>query len=557
MIEAHEVVEVADQEPARAERLDANRAGEELQLGEGGVGGSIGPDDPVRAEVGVVGLVAEVPAVGPVLPASVVSPPDPVVDPLPDEPALERAVTLEGREVVGEPTVRVAHAVRVLAEDHRPGVVALLGPRHDVVQLRVHRADDVRGASPTRPVVPDRALVVEGPRGVPAPDPACGCIVVRAVAALVAERPADHARVVLVAFDHVARPLEEGGAVPRIAADLVVVSVGLDVRLIDDVEPVAVAEIEPVGVVGVMRGAHGVDVRLLHELRIGLHQLTRDDASAAVVVIVSIDTADQKRPVIQEEAAIADLHRAEADVARRRLGPVAQNELVEPRLLSRPESRRAETRLEPAGEPLSEDDAAERIEQGGLEGPALRVDREHPVGVAAGKHVSDRPRRAQRHVPRDARVPPLVLILDEAGVGPAHDDGYELVSPAAADEVGDVELRRRPRVLCDPDRVAVDHDVQHPFGTSEAQNDPPPGPAARDRERAPVDAGRILLGHERRRLLERHHHVRVPGDVVAEHRPEARNMNRVPPTRLAECSGRVVGAPNEPELPVAVERPLE
>ncbi len=200
---------------------------------------------------------------------------------------------------------------------------------------------------------------------------------------------------------------------------------------------------------------------------------------------------------------------------------------------------------------------AERVEQRSVEPFALRVDRQHPVGIAAGKHVSDRRGRGDRHAPRDARVPPLVLILDEAGVGPAYDDGDELIAAAAADEVGDVELRGRPRILCDPDGPAVQHHVQHALGASEAQHDPPPGPVAGDREGATVDAGGILLGDEGRSVLERHRHIRVPGYVVTEHRPEARHLNGVPPARSTECPGRVVGAPDEPELPVAVQRPLE
>ena len=245
-VEADEVVAVADEEPLVVDGLDANGLREELQLGERGVGGPVGPDDAVGAEVGVVRLLAEVAAVGPVVPACSSRTPDPVVEPLPDESALERVMALEGREVVREPAVRVAHRMRVLAEDHRPEIVGALGPGHDRVELGVHRAHDVGRAMPARPVVLDRTLVVEGPRRVAASDPAGGRVVIRPVAALVPERPADHAGMVLVALDHVARALEEGARIALVLAELVVVGVRLDVRLVDDVQPVAVAEVEPV-----------------------------------------------------------------------------------------------------------------------------------------------------------------------------------------------------------------------------------------------------------------------------------------------------------------------
>src|SRR6187399_1957076 len=154
-------------------------------------------------------------------------------------------------------------------------------------------------------------------------------------------------------------------------------------------------------------------------------------------------------------------------------------------------------------------------------------------------------------------MPPLVLVLDEARVRPAYDDRDELVAAAAADEVGDVELGGRARVLGDAYRLSVQQDVQHALDAAEAEHDASPGPGARDREEAPVDARRVLLRDVRRPLRERHRDVRVLRYVVAEHRPEARDPHRVPTTCQAECPRRVVGSVDEPEIPVAVERALE
>ena len=54
---------------------------------------------------------------------------------------------------------------------------------------------------------------------------------------------------VLVALDHVRDALDPLAAIARVAAELVVVGVRLDVRLVDDVQAVPVAELEPVRVV--------------------------------------------------------------------------------------------------------------------------------------------------------------------------------------------------------------------------------------------------------------------------------------------------------------------
>ena len=148
---------------------------------------SIGPDQPVGAEVRVVTLLAEVAAVRPVLTSVGRGLEDPVVDPFPDEPSLEGVVAIEGGVIVGEAPVRVAHRVGVLAEDDRTRIVARPGKALDALDLRVHRADDVGRVVPTFPVTTDRALVVQRSARVTAPDPACGGVVVRSVPALVAE----------------------------------------------------------------------------------------------------------------------------------------------------------------------------------------------------------------------------------------------------------------------------------------------------------------------------------------------------------------------------------
>ena len=162
---------------------------------------------------------------------------------------------------------------------------------------------------------------------------------------------------------------------------------------------------------------------------------------------------------------------------------------------------------------------------------------------------------AEVDLPRDARVPPLILILDEARVRPAHDDGDELVGATVSNEVGDVEFRRCPGVLREADRLAVHDEVEHALDTAEAEDDPPPAPAARDGERAAVDSGRVCLGYVRRRVAERHHDVRVVRLLVPLHRPQTGHVDPVPAATRPGRGARGGRPVDEPELPYTVERP--
>ena len=123
---------------------------------------------------------------------------------------------------------------------------------------------------------------------------------------------------VLVALDHVRDALDPLVAIARVAAELVVVRVRLDVRLVDDVQAEPVAELEPVRVVRIVRRAHGVDVELLHQPHVPLHQLARDRAAARVVVLVPVDAGDQHGLAVDEQLAVANLDVAGSRARSRR-----------------------------------------------------------------------------------------------------------------------------------------------------------------------------------------------------------------------------------------------
>ncbi len=89
---------------------------------------------------------------------------------------------------------------------------------------------------------------------------------------------------------------------------------GFDVRLIDHVQAVAVAQLIPACGVGIVRTAHGVKVILLHQQNVLQHILFGHHLAALVVVLMAVHPADQQRFAVEQQQAVADLYPAKADV---------------------------------------------------------------------------------------------------------------------------------------------------------------------------------------------------------------------------------------------------
>ncbi len=196
----------------------------------------------------------------------------------------------------------------------------------------------------------------------------------------------------------------------------------------------------------------------------------------------------------------------------------------------------------------------------GLEGEAIpaegHLDRERAgraVGVEAGVDLDvsqvGRRRRVQEHGAGDAPVPPLVLVLDERGVGPL-DDGQPQGVLAGLEGIGQVELRGEVRVLAHADLEAVELDDEHALGRPHVEHDAPPAPRRGHLDGPLVDPGRVLLRHLGWPIGERHLDVGVVRLVERVlHRPAARHLDRSPGV------ARVVVRPvEELEPPGAVQR---
>ena len=93
---------------------------------------------------------------------------------------------------------------------------------------------------------------------------------------------------------------------------LVAHTVTLEVRLGGEIDTVFVAEVVPTWIVGIVAGAHGIDVELLHDADILDHTLDADDIAPIRVEFVTVGTLDEDRLAIDEQLASTDLYVAEA-----------------------------------------------------------------------------------------------------------------------------------------------------------------------------------------------------------------------------------------------------
>jgi len=129
--------------------------------------------------------------------------------------------------------------------------------------------------------------------------------------------------VVFVALEHVARA-EKARPLPlrlvsrKGAGDIFLIAalpgaVRFDVRLIDQIDTVFVAQPVPERAVRVVRGAHGVEVVRLQEADIPEHILFRHGAAPAGVPLVAVDALENDAPAVQVHDAVNKLKAPDAD----------------------------------------------------------------------------------------------------------------------------------------------------------------------------------------------------------------------------------------------------
>src|SRR5688572_13002704 len=119
---------------------------------------------------------------------------------------------------------------------------------------------------------------------------------------------------VLVPLNHAATALHECQLPLGIFGKPIPQAVRLDIRFVDKIDPVLIAQIVPAGVIRIMTCTHRIDVEALHQQDIFDHRFHCDGMSAHRIVLMPVDAAEIDWYAIDQHLPIFDFDHAEPDL---------------------------------------------------------------------------------------------------------------------------------------------------------------------------------------------------------------------------------------------------
>ena len=446
---------------------------------------------------------------------------------IPDESALVLGEFLRQADITFHAPQAVAHIVHVFAENKRLGGVGLQ-VRPDIPGLFVHAAFHI--ADNVKFPVMEYAFVMDQPPGVLfVEEVAHGQNVLTGIT-LVAAGPDEHRRMVFVPFKHIAGPVHHAVFPLRFAARHVPLrvdpvqplpaAVAFQVGFIDHINAVAVTQIIPQALVGIMAGAHSVDVVAQEHLHGGIHILRTDGAAFFGVPFVAVDAVKDNALPVQAHDAVDHLEPAEADVIGHHFLQIAfcvgqcQHRMVQggrfmaPGLYSLQFQCIAVHRAVIQGIAFT---VGQTQMHGGTGGFPFQF---QPGRQGAGDVVRFQPRLqpevgqmhlgfgVQEYRPENTREPEEVLVLDPGSTAPLvhfHAQAVDTIPQAG----GQVKVRRGKAVLGIANKLPVAPQVHGLLHTLEADTDVLPAQTfvqgkfshiAPHRGVVPVDLGRVQGG---------------------------------------------------------------
>lgn len=290
---------------------------ERFQLLYLGGGCAVGVDHAVGAEAVVCGSVPEISAIGEDGFAVVVLRFQCLIDIVPDEAALVCRILVFQVGVEMHAAQRISHGVHVFAAEIRSARL-LFQVVLDLLWLCVHAALHVCDVVVFVAGHLRHALIVHQTGGVAGTEIGGHGGNILAAVGLVATGPDEDTGVVFVPLIHGPCPIQHGGFPLRTGGRHVSggvecpCAVGFQIGFVDEIDAVAVAELVPEGVVGIVAGADGVDVVLFHEADVEPHVLFGDGSATLGVEFVAVDAFEEDALAVQAHDAVFQFEAAES-----------------------------------------------------------------------------------------------------------------------------------------------------------------------------------------------------------------------------------------------------
>ena len=249
---------------------------------------------------------------------------------------------LKASEVVLQIPGTIAHGMGVLAEDIGLPHLVLFKVGIDFLDGRVHAAVEIQVILVD--VLPLRRegcpLIVGEPGGIVLSGPAQRLVEIPAHARFVAHGPDHDAGTVLVPHHAALNAIQYGFAIFRILRQDVVVlfgvialleqhAVALHIGLRHQIEAILVAHAGKQRRIGIVTGANGVDVVLLHQHQILEHLLLAHCAAKDRIAVMAVHAAELDGLAIELHHAVLHMDLPQADVFTDGFAIVAQHQRIQ------------------------------------------------------------------------------------------------------------------------------------------------------------------------------------------------------------------------------------
>ena len=230
---------------------------------------------------------------------------DGLVHPVPDAASDGGIALLHRLHVLLEISYGITHGMGILTEEHR--LILSTGVLGHPVHRGVHLAVEVTVGVASETLAVACPLIMDGTGAVHAVCHLIAVLEVAAASGFVAQAPHDDAGVVDVARHEPLDAVAEGRN-PGCHVRDTLVGMVFEVSLIAAVESVVVEHGIHACIVGIVAGADGIDVVLLHEQDILQHGSHRHGTACLRVGVVPVRTLEHDTPSVDVEQRTAYLH---------------------------------------------------------------------------------------------------------------------------------------------------------------------------------------------------------------------------------------------------------